>query len=64
MIKASLALIRNYETTFIQLKYEDLLHFVINDLLKSGFFHNKNFGLKVVHIMKKVPVQVATGVGF
>jgi hypothetical protein len=42
MIKAGLALIKNYENTLLQLKYEDLLHFLINELLRSGFFSNQN----------------------
>jgi hypothetical protein len=38
-----LALLKNYESTLLGLRFEDLLHFLINDMLKSGFFSNKNF---------------------
>ncbi len=38
-----MALLKNYESTLLGLRFEDLLHFLINDMLKSGFFSNKNF---------------------
>lgn len=41
-MKAGLILLKTYESTLLQLKYEDLLHFLINDLIKSGFFKNEN----------------------
>jgi hypothetical protein len=42
-LESSLAILKNYESTLLGLRYEDLLHFLINDMLKSGFFSNKNF---------------------
>jgi hypothetical protein len=39
----ALSLLKNYETFILELKYEDLLHFLINDLIKSGFFLNHNY---------------------
>ena len=42
-MESSLAILKNYESTLLGLRYEDLLHFLINDMLKSGFFSNKNF---------------------
>ena len=30
------------ESNLLQLKYEDLLHFIISDLSKSSFFQNTN----------------------
>lgn len=41
-MKAGLVLLKTYESTLIGLKYEELLHFLINDLIKSGFFKNEN----------------------
>jgi len=58
MIKAGLALVKNYETTLIQLKYEDLLHFLINDLLKSSFFHNQNL-YKYLNLIKKLDIDTS-----
>ena len=41
-MRTGICLLKNYEKTLIGLKYEDLLHFLINDMVKSGFFSNKN----------------------
>ena len=41
-MKTGIILLKYYEKTLIQLKYEDLLHFLINDIIKSGFFQNSN----------------------
>jgi hypothetical protein len=38
-----LILLKSYESTLLQLKYEELLHFLINDLIKSGFFLSTNY---------------------
>ena len=35
-------MLKYYEKTLTQLRYEDLLHFLINDIIKSGFFQNSN----------------------
>jgi hypothetical protein len=42
-MKAGLTLLKSYEQNLLQLKYEDLLHFLINDLIRSGFFQNSNY---------------------
>ncbi len=41
-MKAGIILLKYYEKTLTQLRYEDLLHFLINDIIKSGFFQNCN----------------------
>lgn len=58
MIKAGLALLKNYQSTLIQLKYEDLLHFLINDLLKSGFFNNQNYMIYIA-LIKKFKIDIS-----
>jgi hypothetical protein len=58
MIKAGLALVKHYESTLLQLKYEDLLHFLINDLLKTGFFQNENFE-NFLKLMKKYEIDTS-----
>lgn len=58
MIKAGLALIKNYESTLLQLKYEDLLHFLINELLRSGFFNNKNSD-NYLHLVRKFDIDTS-----
>jgi hypothetical protein len=42
-MKTGLTLLKSYEQTLLGLKYEELLHFLINDLIKSGFFLNSNY---------------------
>jgi hypothetical protein len=42
-MKGGLTLLKTFESTLLQLKYEDLLHFLINDLVRSGFFQNNNY---------------------
>jgi len=56
MIKAGLALVKNYEKTLLQLKYEDLLHFLINELLRSGFFSNQNLD-NYLHLVGKFDID-------
>lgn len=34
---------KHYENNLLQLKYEDMLHFLINDVLKHGYFHDTNY---------------------
>ena len=36
-------LLKHHESSLLQLKYEDMLQFLINDSIKSGFFENKNY---------------------
>ena len=38
-----MVILRNYEEHILGLKYEDLLHFLINDIMKSGFFNDNNY---------------------
>ena len=56
LMKAGLTLLKTYEQKLIQLKYEDLLHFLINDLIKSGFFHNNNY-TTFVNMYKKIKLK-------
>jgi hypothetical protein len=42
-MKAGITLLKTFERNIIPMKYEDMLHFLINDLVKSGFFDNKNY---------------------
>ena len=37
-----IALLRNYEITLMNKKYEAMMEFLINDILKSEFFEEKN----------------------
>jgi hypothetical protein len=46
-------LIKHYEHNLLQLKYEDLLHFLINDVIKYGFFQNSNYDY-FINISKNV----------
>ena len=44
-MKNGLILLKHHESSLLQLKYEDMLQFLINDSIKSGFFENKNYEL-------------------
>lgn len=56
-MKNGLILLKHYESSLLQLKYEDMLQFLINDSIKSGFFENKNYAfyLKLNGMMKIKP---------
>jgi hypothetical protein len=41
-MRTSLYLLKTYESMLITLKYEDLLHFLINEMTRTGFFLNSN----------------------
>lgn len=43
MLKACLCVIKFYEENLLLMKYEELLHFLINDVIKYGFFQSNNF---------------------
>ena len=43
IIKLGIFVLKNYEAKLMTLTYEDLLHFLINDITKSDFFQNENF---------------------
>ncbi len=36
-------MIKYYETDLFELKNEELLHFMINSIIKQGFFQNSNY---------------------
>ena len=42
-MKTSLSLIKHYESSLLELKNEELLHFLINNIIKQGFFQNSNY---------------------
>lgn len=42
-MKNGLILLKFHESSLLQFKYEDMLQFLINDSIKSGFFENKNY---------------------
>ena len=48
-----MCLVKHYENNLLQLKYEDLLHFLINDVIKYGFFQNSNYDY-FINITKNV----------
>ena len=43
IIKIGISLIKHFETKLLSLSSEDLLQFLINDIIKSDFFSNENF---------------------
>ena len=43
IIKIGISLLKNYETTIMNLKFEELLHFLIGNILKSDFFQKENY---------------------
>ena len=42
MFKSCLTIIKHYEEDLIKMKYEEMLHFLINDIVKYGFFQSAN----------------------
>ena len=51
-----MCIIKHYEASLIQLKYEDLLHFLISDVIKYGFFLNSNYE-HYVELSRNVKLQ-------
>jgi hypothetical protein len=43
IIKIGISLLKNYESTIMTLTFEELLHFLINNILKSDFFQKENY---------------------
>ena len=43
IIKIGISLLKNYESTIMNLKFEELLHFLIGNILKSDFFQKENY---------------------
>ena len=42
MMVISCAVLHSYENTLINMTYDDMMQFLINDILKSDFFSSKN----------------------
>ena len=42
MMAIGCAVLHSYETTLINMNYDDMMQFLINDILKSDFFSCKN----------------------
>ena len=43
IIKIGISILINYESTIMNLKFEELLHFLIGNILKSDFFQKENY---------------------
>ena len=43
IIKIGISILKNYESTIMNLKFEELLHFLIANILKSDFFQKENY---------------------
>jgi hypothetical protein len=56
LMRTSLYLLKTFESMLITLKYEDLLHFLINDLTKTGFFMNNNLPA-YINLMKTTKIK-------
>jgi len=42
-LKCSVILLKEFESNLVKLRYDYLLDFLLNDIHKSGFFHNANY---------------------
>jgi hypothetical protein len=42
LMKVGIKLLNMYEKEVMKLRIEEMMQFLINDLLKKDFFHNKN----------------------
>jgi hypothetical protein len=49
-------LLKHYEANLLGLKYEELLHFLINDIIKYGYFQSGNYEY-FVGLNKNVKIQ-------
>lgn len=38
-----MCILKYYEENLLLMKYEELLHFLINDIIKYGFYQSNNF---------------------
>jgi len=56
VMKTGIILLKFYEKNLIQLRYEDLLQFLINDIMKTGFFQNTNLS-KYVQIYNSIKIK-------
>lgn len=55
-MRSSIFLLKTHESYLITLKYEELLHFLINEMTKSGFFHNNNLSA-FNNLLKSVKIK-------
>jgi hypothetical protein len=55
-MKSALSLIKHYESSMLQLKNEELLHFLINNIIKQGYFQNSNYD-NFIFLTKSLKVQ-------
>ena len=51
-----MSLIKHYENNLLVLKFEDLLHFLINDIIKHGFFLSSNYD-HFIDLTKNIKIQ-------
>jgi len=49
-------MLKSYEKELVQFKYEHLLNFLINDLIKSRFFQNDNFD-NFIEVSKSIKIK-------
>ena len=55
VIKIGLCLMKHFENKILGLKYDELLHFLVNDILKYDFFQNNNYDkLKKIYYSLKI----------
>ena len=57
ILKTSLIQLKIFENKILNLQYDDLLHFLLNDTFKSGFFKDENYE-KFIKAMKEVNVKL------
>jgi hypothetical protein len=51
-----LALVKHYENEVLSLNYEEALHFLINHIIKQGFFQNYNYD-HLIHMTKSLGLK-------
>jgi len=66
LIITGLSIIKNFENELIKLKYDEILHFLINNILKSQFFQNEFYdeyirlSRKELKLSKKIILNLTT----
>ncbi len=61
-----LSIIKNFENELIKLKYDEILHFLVNNILKSQFFQNDFYdeyirlSRKELKLSKKIILNLTT----
>lgn len=53
VLKTAIVLFMSYEKLILKLKYEDMLNFLFNEVLRLGFFNNDNY-LKFISLWNKI----------